>query len=124
MERDIIDDLARCLPVTRRRRHAISRELRSHLEETRRELELAGWGPEEAARESLSRLGDLDEIASEFARVYRPSRRTRIGLAFALAGTLLVGAYGASGTLASATSTHHPSPVHAHAAQHHCTRHR
>lgn len=117
MEREIIGELGRGLP--RRRREAILRELHSHLEETRRELELAGWRPEDAARESLGRLGDPGEISSAFAQVYKPPRRTRIGLAFALAGALLVGAYGASGTLASATSAHHAPPAHARAVKHH-----
>jgi hypothetical protein len=107
MERDILNELSHSLRLPQRRREAITRELRAHLAEAQRDLELAGWHPDDAAHESLSRLGDTDEIAAEFVRVYRPSRRKKLSLAFGLAGVLLVGAYGASGTLASATSTHH-----------------
>ncbi|MBV9279275.1 MAG: hypothetical protein JOZ41_04270 [Chloroflexi bacterium] len=45
--------------------------------------------------------------------MYRRPSRTKIGAAFALMATLLIGAYGASGTLASSTSAHrHPARAH------------
>lgn len=110
MHQNPIDQLSRALKMRPRHRQAIARELRAHLDEVQRELELSGWEPEAAARESLARFGDPDEIADGFRRVYRPSRR-RFGLAFALAGILLGGVYGASGTRASATAAHRsPSP--------------
>lgn len=122
MERTTLDDIIQHLRIPHRRRQSIERELRSHLEETRRELELSGWRPEEAERESLNRLGDPREIADGFARVYRPSRRTQVGLAMALATGMLLGMWGIGGSLASATSAH--SRVHAHPAHvtHHVTR--
>ena len=110
MEQNAFDDMLASLPVSRRRKRSIARELQAHLEDTRHELERAGWSPDAAIRESEARLGDLDEIAHEFDRVYRPNRRTRVGLAFGLAGALLLGAYG-SGSLASATSAHKPTPT-------------
>lgn len=101
-------------PITGRRRREIERELASHVEDTRRELELGGLSPEEAERESLRRLGDPSEIADAFARVYRPRWSARVAIACALAGSLLVGAY-SSGAFASGASSHraHALPVHA-----------
>jgi len=113
MERDEIDEWSRSLPLPGRRRRSIARELRAHLADSRRELELAGWHPEAAARESLRRLGDPAEMAEGFVQVYRRPRRATIGLAFGLATALMLGIYGASGTFASASSAHtHPSRAH------------
>lgn len=122
MQRDDLEELARSLPVPRWRRGSIVRELRSHVEETHTDLVIAGWPPEEAAREARSRLGDTQEIAASFADVYRPSRSARVGLALALAGGMLLGVFGVSGTLASSPSSHHapvaPTVVlHAHPVQ-------
>jgi hypothetical protein len=108
MERNIVDQLSHALP--RRRRAAIARELRAHVEDAERDLQLAGWHPDDAAREAEVRLGDPDEIAVAFAQVYRPSRRTRVGLALAVATGMIFGIYGLGGGLASAhagkTETH------------------
>jgi hypothetical protein len=95
-----------------RRRLEIERELATHLEETRRELQLAGLSTEDAERESLARLGDLTEIADGFEKVYRPRRSTRLVLAFTVAGGLVAGAY-SSGALASSASVHHGHALHA-----------
>src|SRR5947209_372089 len=121
MERSIVDELTRHLP--RRRRAAIARELRAHVEDARRDLQLSGWHPDAAVREAEGRLGDAEEIATAFARVYRPSRRTRTGLALAVAMGMLLGIYGVGGRLASAhagKSQSHtvPSSVQSHAAHH------
>jgi hypothetical protein len=109
MSRDVIDQWSRSLRVSRRRRRAITLELRSHLQEAQAELVQAGLSPEEAARESLVRLGDPGEIVEGFEQVYRPSRRKQLGLAFALATGMLLGVYGIGGSLASAkpTTSHH-----------------
>ncbi|HEY8684938.1 MAG TPA: permease prefix domain 1-containing protein [Chloroflexota bacterium] len=108
MSRDVIDQWSRSLRVPRRRRRAITLELRSHLQEAQEELVRVGWNPEDAARESLHRLGDPAEIVEAFEQVYRPSRRKQLGLAFALATGMLLGVYGIGGSLASAkpTTTH------------------
>jgi hypothetical protein len=114
MERNVLDDLVHALPVARPRRQAIARELHAHLEDARRDLELAGWKPQEAAEASLRRLGDPQEIADGFARVYRPARRSQLALAMALATGMLLGVWGIGGSLASATSaTHHHVTQHA-----------
>lgn len=119
MMRDTIEDLSRSLRLPGRKRRAIERELRAHLEESEHDLEMAGWSREEAAAESARRLGDMAELAGEFSRVYRPSRGRRVGLAFCLASVLCLGAYGASGTLASATATHRsPTATATHMQQH------
>lgn len=110
MKDTISETLRRALPTSRRRRRAIERELRTHLEETQHELISAGWTREDAERESIARFGNLEEIAAGFAHAYRPGHRRRLGLAFGLSGALLVGAYGASGTLASAGSATHHAP--------------
>lgn len=112
MQQDVIDELANSLPLQRSRRRAIARELRTHLEETRRELELSGWQPEEAARESLRRFGDPAQIVEEFSRMHQPRRRRQLGLALGLAGALLLGAYSAGATLASSPARHHRAAVH------------
>src|SRR5437660_713849 len=112
IDRRPFDEISGSIRLPRRHRAKIARELASHMEEARRDLQLAGWTPEEAARESVARLGDPKEIIQEFERVYRPSARRRVGLAFGLAGMLLVGVYGASGPLASARSAHHAVSVH------------
>lgn len=112
MERDVVDQVNTLMRIPRRRRHTIARELRSHIEEAQQELQLSGLPSDEAVREGLARFGNPVEIASAFGEVYRPTRRRRVGLAFALAGALLTGAYGFSGTLASATPTHHRPVLH------------
>lgn len=126
MERDSIEEWSRSLPLPARRRRAIARELQTHLAESQRELELAGWSREDATTESLRRLGNAEEMTEAFARVHRRPRRTKIGLAFGLATTLLLSVYGASasGTLASSTSVHkqvvHVRTIHTAAHSHHC----
>ncbi|GAC1320182.1 MAG: hypothetical protein NVS2B16_03740 [Chloroflexota bacterium] len=98
------------LPGSRKR--AIAREIKSHLDESRRDLLLAGWDWDTAEAESVRRLGDVAEIADGFRRVYRPTRMRTLTLALALAGAGVAGAYGASGGLASATMVRHsPAPA-------------
>src|SRR5438105_14817084 len=103
MRRDIVGNLGHQLPMLRRR--SIVRELRSHLLEAQQDLESEGWAPEDAARESVRRFGNPDEVVDGFERVYRPARAKRLALAVGLAVTLLAGAWG-GGTFASATSAH------------------
>ncbi|HLJ67337.1 MAG TPA: permease prefix domain 1-containing protein [Chloroflexota bacterium] len=112
MERNVVDEVGGSLHLPHRRKQAIARELRSHLEESRRELELAGLDPHEAALESVNRFGDPKEIISGFERAYRPSRRAQLGLAFVLASGMILGVYGVGGTLASATTARHQTPAH------------
>lgn len=114
MEADPIDEFSSSLPVSRRRRAAIARELRGHVEETREDLITAGWQPSDALREARRRLGDREEIATAFVEVYRPSRRVQLGLAVTLATGMLAAGYGLGGTLASATAVHHPTATHVH----------
>ncbi|HCG00571.1 MAG TPA: hypothetical protein DEV93_08510 [Chloroflexi bacterium] len=114
MGRDAVEQLTRTLRVSARMRRSIERELRAHLEDSRRELELSGLTPPDAARESLSRLGNPDEIVTQFDTVYRPKRRTQIGLALALASGMALGVLGIGGSLASATSAHHKPAQHSH----------
>jgi hypothetical protein len=113
VSRDFIDQWGRSLRVPKRRRRAIVLELRSHLQEAQDELIEAGWRPEDAARESVLRLGDPVEMVEGFEQVYRPSRRKQLGLAFALATGMLLGVYGIGGSLASAKPT----------VSHHATKH-
>jgi hypothetical protein len=113
VDRPVPERLIRLRTLRGRRRRDIERELASHLEDTRRELWLAGLPPAEAERQSLERLGDLSEIADGFERVYRRGWSTRLALAFGLAGTLLVGAY-SSGAFASGASAHHGGSLSGH----------
>jgi hypothetical protein len=103
MRRDIVGNISQQLPIWRRR--SIVRELRSHLLEAQQDLESEGWGPEDAAHETVRRFGNPDEVVDGFERVYRPARVKRLALAVSLAVTLLAGAWG-GGTFASATSAH------------------
>ncbi len=108
MSRDALEQWGRTLRVSKRRRRAITLELRSHLHEAQLELEQAGWRPEDAVRESLVRLGDPAELVDDFEHVYRPARHKQFGLAFALSTGMVLGLYGIGGSLASAK----PSTVH------------
>lgn len=121
MARDNLEHWSASLRLSRRRRQAIVREIHSHLEEAQDELRRAGWSPEDAARESFTRFGDPAEIATAFEEIYRPSRRKQLALAFALAGSMLVGAYGIGGSLASASPRHSTGTTHAvkHTLAHH-----
>lgn len=112
MARDTIEQLTRSLRVPRRRRWIIERELRAHLEDSRRDLETHGVSPSEAAVASLTRLGDPDEIALQFDTVYRPKRRSQLALALALASGMILGGYGIGGSLARATPARHPATTH------------
>lgn len=105
MDQYDVEDWIRNMAVPRRKRRAIARELRGHLEDSQRELTLAGWDPEAAKNESARRLGDPDEITRNFDDVYRRPRHLKVGLAVALATGLLVGAYG-GGAAAFNGSTH------------------
>lgn len=108
MERDEIQTIAASVPASRRRRRVIERELRSHLEESRADLERDGWSSDRALEESLTRLGNVDEIAAAFGEAYNTTRRPRVGLALGLASALLLGVYG-GGALAA----HQPQQAHA-----------
>jgi hypothetical protein len=115
---ETLESLIATLPVSRRRRKAIARELQGHLDDATLELTGAGWSRPDAELESLRRLGQPTEIVGAFADVYRPSRRRRrVGLAVGLAGVLLLGAYG-GGNFASATSAH-TTVTHVHASTSH-----
>ncbi|HZS93664.1 MAG TPA: permease prefix domain 1-containing protein [Chloroflexota bacterium] len=111
-----IDQVSGQVRTSRRRRDIIARELRSHYEESRRELEAAGWISDDAAREGIARLGNADEIGQAFDRVYRPRRRSQISLAFILAGALVLGMFSIGNSLASANATHHVQRVQTHSA--------
>ncbi len=112
MQRDDLEELARSLPVPPWRRASIARELRNHVEEAQADLLIGGWPEEDAPREARARLGDPNEIATAFAAAYRPSRRARAGVALALAGGMLLGVFGVSGTLASSQSSHRMPAAH------------
>lgn len=118
---DVIQTVTASLRLPSGRRAAIARELSAHLEESQRDLELAGLQSEEAAREASRRLGDPLEIADGFSRVHRAPRRTQLLLAFGLASALGLGAFGVSNSLASsAHAAHaHAAPAHSVKRAHH-----
>lgn len=107
---DIVQAVTSSLRLPSWRRAAIARELRTHLEDAQRDLELSGLRAEDAAREAQRQLGDPVEIADGFSRVHRPPRRAQVFLAFGLASALGLGVFGVSGSLASSA---HPAHVHA-----------
>ncbi len=112
VSRSDIEQWARALRISRRRRRDIAIELQSHLLESQQELERAGWRTEDAERESLLRLGDPTEIVEGFEQVYRTPRKKQFALAVALATGMLLGAYGLGGSLASAKPSVSHSSTH------------
>lgn len=112
MEQSHLEEFTRRLRLPRRRKHAIARELASHLAEARHDLVLSGWKPEDAGREALARLGEPAALVDAFESVHRPSRRARTGLVLALAVGTLFGVYGIGGSFASATVVRPKQPPH------------
>lgn len=123
MRSTALDRAIGSLRLSRRRRRRIAQELYDHVEDVQLELQACGWNAEAAERESLARLGDMNDIVEGFGDAYRPARARQVGLACGLAAALLVGGYGIGGNLASATSVHHTAPAVAHAKAHlkHCS---
>ncbi|GEM_PF-3508581 len=111
MAHDPIGKIAAELKVPRSHRGALLRELESHLEDSRRDLEYAGHTPEEARLEAARRFGDPVMVARMLSSVYRPRlRRLRV----AIAASLLLGAasagFGAAATFASSSHHTHVKP--------------
>ncbi len=122
MADEILDSLAKGVRMSGHTRDQVLRELRSHLAESRSELEAEGRPSLEAEHESMRRFGDPIEIAKMLTKVHRrPTPRVRLILitTFVLAG--ISAAFGAAGTLAAP----HPQ-VHHHVvtAAHRDARHR
>jgi hypothetical protein len=112
MARDAIDQVTRSIRVPSPKRQLIERELRAHLEDSRRDLEMGGMSHEDAVREAVERLGDPTDIAVSFDAVYRPNRRSQLGVAVLLASTMLFGAFSVGSTLAGASSAHPAKHAH------------
>jgi hypothetical protein len=83
-ERLIEEILASSGIVGTRRRGDVARELRAHLEDAIEEARTAGLGEVEIARLIARRFGGPEEIARQFADVYRAERRAIYFIAFFL----------------------------------------
>ncbi|HEV3310107.1 MAG TPA: permease prefix domain 1-containing protein [Chloroflexota bacterium] len=71
MAEDFLSGFARRLKISDGRRDQVIRELRTHIEASRNDLELSGRPPDEAMRESLDRFGDPGEVADMLSVVHR-----------------------------------------------------
>ena len=109
MEQEIFDELERSMTLSKGQRRSILRELRGHVKDAQLDLQLAGTPPNEAVRQSVARLGNPAEIGQEFVEAYKRPRRRHFAVSLALAGALLLGAFGAGASLAS---TPHPNAPH------------
>jgi anti-sigma-K factor RskA len=115
MAEDPVPLIARQLRLKGSRREQVIRELDSHLEASRHDLQLAGNSPEAATRESVRRFGDPGEVAEMLSTVHRRRLwRSEFVLTAAVALAALSAWLGTSHTFASSGHTHHP----AHAACH------
>lgn len=116
MADEMLGEVSRRLRLTRRGHDLVMRELQSHLDQSRRDLESSGRSQEDAVQESIRRFGDPVEVAEMLTRVHR---RTPSRFMMVLLATLLLGAvsawFGASGTFAFARHHGH----HVHVATHH-----
>jgi hypothetical protein len=72
---DFLGLLSRLLRLGNKQRHAISRELRAHLEDRLDELLAAGVPREQAVRQALDEFGDAAGLAAEFVSISRHKRR-------------------------------------------------
>ncbi|HZT95971.1 MAG TPA: permease prefix domain 1-containing protein [Chloroflexota bacterium] len=119
MAQDVFEALSGRLRMRPKTRDQVLRELRTHLDDARMELEAAGQPTAEAERESLRRFGDPVEIGRMLSIVHRrPTRRTRLVLVATFAVATLSAGFGAVGTLAAHPAAHHHAAYH-HAAHHH-----
>jgi hypothetical protein len=90
--KDLIDGVVNSAQIPAlKRRQDIQRELQSHIEDFVAAAREAGRDPDEIERLVLANFGDPNEIAREFAWVYRHERRRIRALALALSTLLLAG---------------------------------
>lgn len=111
MAEDFLSGFARRLKISDGRRDQVIRELRTHIEASRNDLELSGRPPDEAMRESLDRFGDPGEVADMLSVVHRshlPKFKLVAIATIALAG--LSAWLGTSHTFASGAR----HPIHHH----------
>src|SRR5215475_14299147 len=83
-ERLIEEVLASSGIVSARRRGEVARELRAHLEDAIEEARAAGLGEADIAQLIARRFGGPEEVARQFADVYRAERRAVYFIAFFL----------------------------------------
>ncbi|HYL99933.1 MAG TPA: hypothetical protein VEZ90_13345 [Blastocatellia bacterium] len=76
--------------VGRRARREVERELQSHVEEIVEEARAKGCDDREIERIIRLRMGNPEEIAGGFARVYRPERTILRAVEFVLLGAISI----------------------------------
>ena len=111
MAEELLNGVSRHLRLKGKAHESVMRELQSHLDESRYDLELSGNPPELAIQETLDRFGDPEEVASMLTDVHRrhlPKAQLVAIVTVALAG--LSAWFGTVGTFASgAHRTKHPA---------------
>jgi len=110
MAEDPITTVARQLRLRPGCRDQVIRELHSHIQASRHDLELAGRTPEDAARESVRRFGDPAEVAELLTAVHRRRLPRVQSLMAALVALMALTAWlGTSHTFASSAREQHHS---------------
>lgn len=106
------------LPIAPSRVAEVAEEVRGHLEDAARDLQMGGLSPSESEREAVRRFGSADEIAGALARAERARRRQRWASTRGLvAVTLTAAALAALGGSAAASAYTTPPSAHGHRTQ-------
>lgn len=93
------------LTIPRTQAAELSDEVRGHLEDAARDLQMAGLGPRESELEAIRRFGPPDDIATAVLQTRRTERRQAARRGTRMAGAVLAAAIvlaALSGNVASA----------------------
>src|SRR5579875_3924109 len=92
------------LPIAPCQAAEVAEEVRGHLEDAARDLQMGGLAPGESEREAIRRFGPADEIASALVRVERARRQRRASTRGLVAALLAAAALAALGGSAAASA--------------------
>ena len=82
--------LRACLPLPRAQARELADEVRAHLEDSARDLQMAGLAPLESEREAVRRCGPPDQIAVVVTQMRRAERRRALASGPRLCAAVLV----------------------------------
>jgi hypothetical protein len=91
------------LPLSPSRAAEVSEEVRGHLEDAARDLQMAGLAPDASEHEAIRRFGAAEEIAAAMARANRRRRPATRGVLSALVVATALVALGGSAVSAAYT---------------------